>query len=251
MENQVTKKSKETQKDVETSSSHHRTSSSKTHFKVVHFLMEAAVKLSLESVTVASACTFYHRFFHVRKLSNYDPYLIAATCIYLATKVEEQPIRMRDIINVCHRICHKNAPKLEIGPEYWELRESMVNCELLIVRVFQFKLNADLPHKYLLHYLKSLRDWMDTDVWLTTPIARTSMAILCDSFHTDLCLRMKPQHLAVASIYFTLQCYGVEVPCNLQAEKQWWQVFCDDVSEESIQNIILELIDVYQQEVQV
>ena len=33
----------------------------KTHFKVVQYMMEAAVKLQLESVTTAAACTIYHR----------------------------------------------------------------------------------------------------------------------------------------------------------------------------------------------
>ena len=33
----------------------------RTHFKVMQYVMEAAVKLQLQSVTSAAACTIYHR----------------------------------------------------------------------------------------------------------------------------------------------------------------------------------------------
>lgn len=72
--------------------------------------MEAGIKLHLESVTLASACCIYHRFFAECELSNYDPYLIGATAIYLATKVEEQHVKLRDIINVCYRYDRNDVP---------------------------------------------------------------------------------------------------------------------------------------------
>ncbi|XP_072026804.1 cyclin-Q-like [Amphiura filiformis] len=223
----------------------------KTHFKVAQYIMEAAVKLQLESVTTAAACTIYHRFFSVCELSNYDPHLIGATAIYLATKVEEQPCKLRDIINVCYRILHRKEQPLEVGKTYWELRESIVNCELLVIRFLKYNPKVTLPHKYLVHYMKSLRDWMDLEVWNTVPLCSTAWAMLRDSYHCDMCLRAKPQHLAVSVLYFTLQCYGVEVPLNDQAKVPWWKVFSEDITEEDIRSIIEELIDMYEMEAKV
>ena len=34
------------------------------------------------------------------------------------------------------------------------------------------------PHKYLLHYLKSLKDWMSAEVWAKYPVARVSWSLL-------------------------------------------------------------------------
>ena len=75
-----------------------------------------------------------------------------------------------------------------------------------------------------MHYLKSLGDWIEPDVWKTTPISQMAWAMLRDSYHSHMCIRIKPQHLAVAVVYFALQCYGVAVPENDQAKKKWWQV---------------------------
>eukprot|EP00061_Rhincodon_typus_P000711 g12523.t1 len=61
------------------------------------------VKLGMRSVPTATACTIYHRFFRETSVGNYDPYLVAMAAMYLAGKVEEQHLKARDIINVCHR----------------------------------------------------------------------------------------------------------------------------------------------------
>ena len=37
--------------------------------------------------------------------------------------------------------------------------------------------NFELPHKTLLHHLRSLKQWMSEDVWEKYPIARTSWCI--------------------------------------------------------------------------
>lgn len=66
-------------------------------------LLVAGVKLGMRSVPVATACSLYHKFFQTASLRVYEPYLVAMSCIYLAGKVEEQHLRTRDIINVCHR----------------------------------------------------------------------------------------------------------------------------------------------------
>ncbi|XP_077984189.1 cyclin-Q-like [Glandiceps talaboti] len=221
------------------------------HFKAISFILEAGIKLHLESVPMATACLIYHRFFKECNVDIYDPYLVASSAIYLAAKVCEQQIRLRDIINVCYGTLHKDKPALEVDSKYWELRESVVTCELLMLRVLKFQIAFELPHKYLLHYMKSVRDYIDPDVWKDIPISSTAWAFLRDSYHSDLCLRVHPQHLAVTVLYFALQCHGVAIPFNDTAKRQWWQVLCEDVKEESMQSIIEELIDMYDMEMRV
>lgn len=61
------------------------------------------VKLGMQSIPIATACTIYHKFFCEINLDTYDPYLVAMSSLYLAGKVEEQHLRTRDIINVSNR----------------------------------------------------------------------------------------------------------------------------------------------------
>ncbi|XP_074088037.1 cyclin-Q-like [Macrotis lagotis] len=206
----------------------HPASEAKVHFKVTRFIMEAGVKLGMQSIPIATSCIIYHKFFCETKLDAYDPYLIAMSAIYLAGKMEEQHLRTRDIINVSHRYLNPKSEPLELDSWLWELRDSIVQCELLMLRVLHFWFSFQHPHKYLLHYLISLKNWMNSHSWERTPLSLAAWALLRDSYHRSLCLQYPAQHIAVVVLYLALQCYGVEVPANSEAEKPWWQIYTMD-----------------------
>ncbi|XP_029975622.1 cyclin-Q isoform X2 [Salarias fasciatus] len=119
----------------------------KTHFRVCRFIMETGMKLGMRSVPMATACVLYYRFFDRVSMRAYEPYLVAMSAIYLAGKVEEQHIRTRDIINVSHRYFNSGSSPLECNKEFWELRDSVVQCELLILRQLNFHVSFEHPHK--------------------------------------------------------------------------------------------------------
>lgn len=109
--------------------------------------MEAGVKLGMHSIPIATACTIYHKFFCEINVDAYDPYLVAMSSLYLAGKVEEQHLRTRDIINVSNRYFHPGSEPLELDAHFWALRDSIVQCELLVLRVLRFQVSFQHPHK--------------------------------------------------------------------------------------------------------
>ena len=91
------------------------------YFQVTRFIMEAGVKLGMQSIPIATACTIYCKFFCKINLDAYDLYLVAMSSIYLACKVKEQQLRPRDIINVLHRFFNPGSEPLELDSRFWEL----------------------------------------------------------------------------------------------------------------------------------
>ncbi|CAG5125428.1 unnamed protein product [Candidula unifasciata] len=220
-------------------------SETRVHFRVIMFMFEAGSRLHLQSIPLATASTIYHKFFRLNQLQDYDPFLIGAACLSLACKTEEESVRLRDIVNVCYRTLHKNKTQLEIGDTYWSLRESVARCELYLLRALEFKVQFDHPHKYLCHYLKSMSQWMEPNLWEDLPIARTAWSLLRDSYHTGLCLDHSPEHIAVSVLYFALLCHGTEMPFHKHTRKKWWQVFSEDITLVIIQTIISKIITSY------
>ncbi|KAJ4934344.1 hypothetical protein JOQ06_007142 [Pogonophryne albipinna] len=231
----------------------------KKHFRVCRFIMETGVKLGMRSVPVATACALYHRFFQRARLQAYEPYLVAMSCVYLAGKVEEQHTRTRDIINVSHRYFNSGSVTLECDKEFWDLRDSVVQCELLILRQLNFHVSFEHPHKYLLHYLMSVKSLVNRHAWSRTPVAETSWALLRDCYHGAMCIRHTPQHIAIATLHLALDSYGVELPVG---EREWWQarcgaevcvsvcvqVLCVDVTKADIDAVISDLLQLYDME---
>lgn len=219
------------------------------HFRVIRFIYEAGLKLRMKTIPLSSACVLYHRFFRENKLDDYDPYLIASTCLYLGSKTEEeQHVKLRDVVNVAYRTLNRDKPPLEMGTTFQQYRDTLVNCELFLLRSLHFKSVVYHPHKFLLHYLKYLEDWFDPYTWESVPVSRTCWALLRDSYHSPLALRYKPQHIAIAVVYMALLCHGLEVPYNQVADTPWWKVFKEDISLNEIKDIINEIVFTYDME---
>lgn len=216
----------------------------KNDTNITKFIMKAGHRLKLPPVTCASACVLYHRLHKQYFQSEHDPNLVATAALYLASKIEESPCKLRDVINVSYRLLHNDRSPLEVGSLYWELHDSVANCELMILRALQFQVTFDSPHKYLLHYLNSLEDWLDKECTLTSSLGQLSWSLLQDSFHITLCLEYRPAVIAVAMIYFSLTCLGIDVPSQ-GARYSWWKAMCPRSTEGEIQAIILHMIDFY------
>ena len=215
-------------------------------FVVIHFIQECGRKLEAESLTICTAASLFHKFSASASLSHYCPYLMSATCLYLAGKVEDNHLKLRDVINVVQSVLHRSLEPLPLGDQYWNTRDAIVQAELFLLRVCQFSVRFSHPHKYLLHYLKSLKDWMAAEVWTKYPIARTSWAMLHDLYHDPLVVTADPSTVALACIQLALETFGIQVP--FVASDTWWQVMDEKVSKDKMWEIMTRIMEVYSKE---
>ena len=172
--------------------------------------------------------------------------VVCAACIHLACQGEEDPkVKLRDVINVCYRSLHVNKPPLEIGDIYWALRESIIHVQVLLLRTVRFLIVNDNPHKYMLHYLKSLTSWFDSSTWKKDiNVAQESWVSLRDLYLSPAVLIYEPQEIAVAMVYRTLKNNKVELPLSEKLGK-WWKIFVPTISIDKILEICGHLDRVY------
>lgn len=94
--------------------------------------------------------------------------------LYLASKLEECPIRMRDLINIydllLQRITHtltsetsphrssdfKYSPMSYFGNTFYELKDALVVAEMQILKRLGFQVHVVLPYGTLINYLRVL-----------------------------------------------------------------------------------------------
>ncbi|XP_059614006.1 cyclin-Q [Phlebotomus argentipes] len=212
------------------------------------FLFECSIKLNQKPLTSAMAAIVFHRFFKEADKSDYDEFLIAASALYLAGKLKDDPVKIRDVINVTHNTLNRGATPLELDDEYWAMRDAIVQAELLITRMLKFDLSTVHPHKYMLHYMKSLQGWLGTPLWNATPIAKTSAAFLQDFHHSPEILNYKPAHIAICCLSLAMQTYGVQVPLTNESDENtnWYHAFVNDLSKAQHWELSEKILKIYE-----
>ena len=216
----------------------------KLHAKVAKYIFKCSEKLSLKDLTIACACSLYHDFFNKISISLFDPHTVAATSIYLATKVEEQHTRLRDVVNVCYNTLYPDKV-LELNEQYWKLRDSICSFELLLLRMLNFDVAYVHPHKFILHYLLSISKLFPKQQWESLRVSDITWALLRDSYVSNVCLKHPPKLLSIALIHLALQCCEIKVPLSEDSEEPWWKVIYENCTQDKIDEIQCDIIDVY------
>lgn len=71
----------------------------------------AGILLKLPQVAMATGQVLFQRFYYSKSYLRYDMETTAMSCIYLASKIEEAPRRIRDVINVFHHVKQMRGQK--------------------------------------------------------------------------------------------------------------------------------------------
>ncbi|KAF2350700.1 Cyclin N-terminal [Trinorchestia longiramus] len=215
-----------------------------TSFSSARYVLEVCQKLDTNVLTTATALCYFHTFYKTASFRQFDPFTAGCTCIYLASKVIDDDIRIRDIINVGVSCINRDAPPLMLEP-YFTLRDSLTQAELLLMRSLGFKLKIDLPHKYILHYMQSLEDWLGKASLESIPVKETAWSILQDSYHDALVIQYPPEVLAATCLHVALELYGVVVPSDVDP---WYSVLHDSCTKQTVSDVALKILNLYNEE---
>ncbi|OBZ75704.1 Cyclin-L2 [Grifola frondosa] len=143
--------------------------------KLIH---EAGVLLKQKQVAVATAQILFQRFWFVTSMKQFGIGDVGMGALYLASKLEECPIRMRDLINVydlllqraAHTLKAASAPSSSsiprpdfryipmsyFGSTFYDLKDALVVAEMQILKRLGFNVNVVLPYGTLINYLRVL-----------------------------------------------------------------------------------------------
>lgn len=86
---------------------------------------------------------------------------MACACLWLATKLEESPRKLRDVLNVFLRMeCRHEGLPLEVmdygSRRYDHLKLDIIRNERFLLREFGFIVHVEHPHKLVLNYLQMM-----------------------------------------------------------------------------------------------
>ena len=192
--------------------------------KGVNFILQVGIMLKLPQITLATASVFLHRFYMRHSMQNYHYYSMAATCLFLAYKVEECVRKMRELVVACVRVAQKDPHKNvdEQDKEYWRWRDNILQYEDLLLEAICFDLSLEPPYKTLFDLL------MQFEQGDNKRLRNAAWAFVNDSCLTTLCLLFPSRTIAASALYAAAKHCDVAFPDDARG-RPWWEVVDVDV----------------------
>lgn len=192
--------------------------------KGVNFILQVGIMLKLPQITLATASVFLHRFYMRHSMQNYHYYSMAATCLFLAYKVEECVRKMRELVVACVRVAQKDPHKNvdEQDKEYWRWRDNILQYEDLLLEAICFDLSLEPPYKTLFDLLMLFEQGDNKR------LRNAAWAFVNDSCLTTLCLLFPSRTIAASALYAAAKHCNVAFPDD-PSGRPWWDVIAVDL----------------------
>lgn len=200
-------------------------------------IQTAGILLKLPQVAMATGQVIFQRFFYSKSFVRYNMETVAMSCVCLASKIEEAPRRIRDVINVFHHIKQVRAQK-DIAPmildqTYTNLKTQVIKAERRVLKELGFCVHVKHPHKLIVMYLQVMKYEKHEK------LMQMSWNFMNDSLRTDVFMRYQPETIACACIYLSARKLVIPLPNN----PPWFGIF--RVSEDHIVDICYRIMELY------
>lgn len=232
--------------------------------KGVNFILQVGMMLKLPQTTLSTAAVFFNRYLmrnSLRARPGYKPlhhYVsisvlfhksldcvitmdqqIAATALFLASKVEENCRKMKELVVACVRVALKDPNKLvdEQTKDFWKWRDTILYSEDLLLEGLCFDLNVESPYKTMYDMMKYY------GVEHNKKLRNSAWAFLADSALTEMCLLFESRTIAAASLYCGARMAEVSLPED--DGKPWWEI--QHVKLHDIRRACNLMADIYEQ----
>uniref|UniRef100_A0A0E0M321 Cyclin-like domain-containing protein n=1 Tax=Oryza punctata TaxID=4537 RepID=A0A0E0M321_ORYPU len=156
-------------------------------------------------MVIATAVTYFRRVYTRKSMTEYDPRLVAPTCLYLASKVEESTVQARLLVFYIKKMCASDEKyRFEI--------KDILEMEMKLLEALDYYLVVYHPYRPLLQ------------------------GIVNDTYKMDLILIHPPYMIALACIYIASVLKDKDTTL-------WFEELRVDMN--IVKNISMEILDFY------
>ncbi|GLT42245.1 hypothetical protein SLA2020_162580 [Shorea laevis] len=196
-------------------------------FKIIkmhmaNYIQRLAQHVKVRQRVVATAVTYMRRVYTRKSMTEYDPRLVAPTCLFLASKAEESTVQTKLLVFYIKKIYNDEKYRYEI--------KDILEMEMKILEALDYYLVVFHPYRTL---AQLLQDAGINDINMT----QLSWGIVNDTYKMDLILVHPPHLIALACIY--IACVFKEKDIT-----SWFEELRVDMN--VVKNISMEILDFYE-----
>eukprot|EP00038_Savillea_parva_P011345 m.196884 g.196884 ORF g.196884 m.196884 type:complete len:328 (+) comp19927_c0_seq1:462-1445(+) len=209
------------------------------------FIKDVAQNLKLHMNVSNTGSVFFHRFYLQNSFKNYPRFYMAAACLFVAGKVEEQPKKLKDLLPCVFKLYPRKqqpsgvtGPNGELGQKMMlELKTQILANERALLQTLDFDLVVKHPPEYLFQFAKSLK--LEFGEKIPNQLVQLAYKYINDSFQTLMCLEYRPEVLAVAHLHLAGTLLKLRLVVQPKEEgsvatptRDWWEYFVPGCTEQ-------------------
>ncbi|KAG4305175.1 hypothetical protein PORY_001345 [Pneumocystis oryctolagi] len=179
--------------------------------------------------TIGSAMIIYHRFHLFNPMSEFSYIDTAATCLFVACKMEDTSKKLKDILIASYNVKHPNGPEISFESQtIEEQKKRIIGLERMVLETSCFDFRQRHPQPYIIKFTRYLK--------LSKEIARKAWDISIDSYKTFSPLKFPPHCIALMAL--VLSSILLEQPFEDAYEKFM-------VKKETLVSALCDILDLY------
>uniref|UniRef100_A0A0D9YRR8 Cyclin-like domain-containing protein n=1 Tax=Oryza glumipatula TaxID=40148 RepID=A0A0D9YRR8_9ORYZ len=198
------------------------------------FIRDVGIRLKLPQMTIATAIMFCHRFYLYQSLAKNGWQTIATVCIFLASKVEDTPCPLDQVIRVAYGTMYRRDPatarRIHQKDVFEKQKALILTGERLVLTTVRFDFNIQHPYRPLLDAMEKLGISQKE-------VKQVAWNFVNDWLKTTLCLQYKPQYIAAGSLYLAAKFQNVKLPVH--GGHVWWHQF--DVAPKPLEAVLQQM----------
>ncbi|KAI0989765.1 hypothetical protein GJ496_007176 [Pomphorhynchus laevis] len=205
------------------------------------YIQACGILLRLPQTAMATGTVLFHRFYYSKSFVRYNLEHLAMASINLASKIEESPRRVRDVINVFTHLkqlrSQRTIRSVILDNHYVDTKNQVIKAERRILKELGFCVYVKHPNKIIILYLRVLM--MEKN----RALIQMAWNYMNDSLLTDIFLRYTPESIACACILLAARKLNIALPRN----PPWHLLFGAQYPD--IESICKRIIILYQHEI--
>ncbi|XP_042482751.1 cyclin-C1-1-like [Macadamia integrifolia] len=186
---------------------------------MANYIWKLAQNVKVRQRVVATAVTYMRRAYTRKSMTEYDPRLVAPTCLYLASKAEESTVQARLLVFYIKKLYTDDKYRYEI--------KDILEMEMKILEALDYYLVVYHPYRSLSQLLQDAG---------MTDLTHLSWGLVNDTYKMDVILIYPPYMIALACIHIA----------SVLKEKDstaWFEELRVDMN--VVKNISMEILDFY------
>ncbi|XP_024975076.1 cyclin-C1-2-like isoform X1 [Cynara cardunculus var. scolymus] len=186
---------------------------------MTNYIARLAQNVKVRQRVIATAVTYMRRVYIRRSMSEFDPRLVAPSCLYLASKSEESTVQARLLVFYIKKLHADEKYRCEI--------KEILEMEMKILEALNYYLVVFHPYRALSQLVQ------DAGMSEATQL---TWGLVNDTYKTDLILVHPPYLIGLACIYVA----------SVLKEKEntaWFEDLRVDMN--VVKNIAMEILDFY------